>query len=115
MFDVGDGYKKYRGKCKEMCEALMLERSDLRLVRGHYHDPYWQRDEAHWWCVDATGKIVDPTREQFPSAGAGTYTEFSGTVDCTVCGKTITEDQIDHHSTGRHIYCSYDCFGSDVM
>jgi hypothetical protein len=30
-------YMKYRGKCKEMSEALVKENPKLRLVRGHYY------------------------------------------------------------------------------
>lgn len=115
MLDTDDGYLKFRGKCKEMCEALVSSSPDLRMVRGHYYEPHWDRYEQHWWCITPDGKIIDPTKDQFPSKGSGIYTEFDGFVDCTVCGKKISEDQIDGHSIGRHIYCSYECFGSDVM
>ncbi len=115
MLDGETDYLKYRGKCKEMCAALIRSDPTLRLVRGHYYEPAWARDEQHWWCVNSSGEIIDPTRDQFPSRGGSIYTEFQGILNCTVCDKEITEDQIDGHSSGRHIYCSYECFGSDVM
>ena len=33
-----DDYQRYRGKCKEMSEALIAADPSLRLVRGHYYD-----------------------------------------------------------------------------
>ncbi|HNV67896.1 MAG TPA: hypothetical protein PKN60_12325, partial [Bacteroidales bacterium] len=64
-------YLKFRGKCKEMSEAAVLEDPTLRLVRGHYWCPLWDRNEQHWWCVKPDGTIVDPTARQFPSRGLG--------------------------------------------
>jgi hypothetical protein len=115
MLDDRSDYMKFRGKCKEMSEALVASDPSLRLVRGHYYEPAWERSEQHWWCQRKDGTVVDPTKDQFPSKGNSTYTEFSGFLSCTVCDKEITEEEIDCHSSGRHIYCSYECFGSDVM
>jgi hypothetical protein len=67
-----EDYLKYRGKCKEFCEALIKQDSTLTLVRGHYFCPLWSSDEQHWWCVDSAGRIIDPTKDQFPSKGIGT-------------------------------------------
>jgi len=34
-------YDKYRGKCKEYCDAAVAADSTLTLVRGHYWCPVW--------------------------------------------------------------------------
>ena len=39
--DEQSDYLKYRGKCKEMSEALVANNPALRLVRGHYWCPIW--------------------------------------------------------------------------
>ena len=33
------GYKKFRGKCKEVCEEACEKDPSLTLVRGHYFCP----------------------------------------------------------------------------
>lgn len=106
--DAHEGYLKYRGKCKEMSEALVAENPDLRLVRGHYWDPWWNREEPHWWCVDADGVIHDPTREQFPSKGVTEfYTEFNGMVACEQCGDAVEE--ANAVACGNYMTCSNRC------
>lgn len=53
------------GKCAEATEAMMAAfPGQLRRVRGWVEDLGWGR-RAHWWCVNAEGEIVDPTRRQF--------------------------------------------------
>ena len=105
-------YVRYRGKCKEMSEALIVVDPSLRLVRGYYHDLFWGRQQ-HWWCVKADGTIVDPTKDQFPTKGAGCYEEFDGSVECEYCGKSTTEDEACFN--GHHVYCSGECCMRDVM
>ena len=100
-------YAKYRGKCKEMCQALIEKDTTLRLVRGHYFCPVWNTDEQHWWCVKPDGSIVDPTAKQFGSKGHGIYTEFDGYVNCEQCGKRIAEEDI--FPMGRFPTCSTRC------
>ena len=56
-------YMKYRGKCREMSEALVAENPELTLVRGFYHCPFWGV-QGHWWCKTKTGEIIDPTKLQ---------------------------------------------------
>ena len=105
-------YATYRGKCKELAEEAVKNDPSLRLVRGWYHCPLWGK-QAHWWAQTPDGAIVDPSVKQFPTAGAGaTYQEFDGTVECEYCGKSILLD--DAYREGRHVYCSYSCFGHDV-
>ena len=100
-------YEKYRGKCKEMCEELVIKDPSLRLVRGHYFCPVWNTEEAHWWCVDIDGNIVDPTAKQFGSKGLGTYTEFDGNITCEECGKVVKEEEAI--IMGNYAVCSNEC------
>jgi hypothetical protein len=104
---MSSDYEKYRGKCKEMSEALVTEDSTLRLVRGHYWCPIWNTEEPHWWCVKEDGTIVDPTAKQFGSKGCGEYTEFDGNITCEECGKQVLEE--DAQFMGQHPVCSYSC------
>jgi hypothetical protein len=101
-----DNYTKYRGKCKEMSEALVAADPTLRLVRGHYWDAFWG-DQPHWWCEKPDGTVVDPTKDQFPTKGKGDYHEFSGIIPCSQCGKEMTEDEAD--IDGRYAFCSGEC------
>lgn len=64
--NVDRGY----GKCREVVGRMVRAFPDLRRACGFYHCPAWGRRE-HWWCVDREGKVVDPTRAQFPSAEPG--------------------------------------------
>lgn len=102
-------YMKYRGKCKEMSEAAVLADPTLTLVRGHYYCPVWNTEEPHWWCVKPDGTIVDPTALQFGSKGLGLYTPFDGTVECSNCGKQMTEEEALFDS--NYAFCSSRCFG----
>lgn len=106
-------YLKYRGKCKEFSEQLVNKNpKNLRLVRGYYWCPFWGMQQ-HWWVEDKKGKIIDPTKDQFPSRGNGEYKEFDGNIVCSNCGKTTTEERADIH--GRYAFCSYSCYGQFVL
>ncbi len=89
--DQHERYRRFRGKCREMSEALVKEDPTLRLVRGHYLDPHWG-EQAHWWCAKPDGTVVDPTAAQFPSNGRGLYVEFDGICTCETCGKEVREE-----------------------
>lgn len=112
-----DNYSKYRGKCKEMSEALVAEDPNLTLVRGFYHCPLLGK-EQHWWCKKPNGTIVDPTKLQFPSGGIKEfYEEFDGRITCEECGKEGMEMGISEgpwQTTGRYVLCSYECYGKLV-
>jgi hypothetical protein len=117
-FDAGewnnaptDDYSKYRGKCKEMSEAAVAEDPTLTLVRGHYYCPIWG-EQPHWWAKAPDGKIVDPTKDQFPSKGIGEYVEFNGRVKCSECGKDMAEEEASYES--NYCFCSYECHGRFV-
>lgn len=105
-------YSQYRGKCKEYCEKLCLEDSTLKMVRGFYFCPIWNRDQQHWWCVNEQNEIIDPTCKQFPSNGHGIYTEFNGIVTCVECGKEVPEEEATFASS--YALCSYRCYGKLV-
>ncbi len=107
-----DDYLKYRGRCRELAEAAVKVDPTLTLIRGYYHCPFWG-EQQHWWCKAPDGKIVDPSKDQFPSKGAGVYVEFDGSYECEYCGKPVKED--DAYFNGHHAYCSYDCAYHDVM
>lgn len=109
MTRAEDDYTRFRGKCKEMSEALVAADPSLRLVRGHYVCPFWG-EQAHWWCVKPSGEIVDPTVAQFPSKGMGEYVEFDGIVKCEQCCKGMPEGEVPY-SEGRFAFCSYRCYG----
>ncbi len=63
-----DGY----GQCREVTEAMVAAFPELTRVRGHYYCWQWGERE-HWWLVDPSGEIIDPTERQFPSKGHGEY------------------------------------------
>jgi hypothetical protein len=107
-----NGYRLYRGRCKELSEAAVAADPTLTLVRGHYWCPMWNRDEPHWWTVRADGTIFDPTREQFPSKGMGEYTPFDGRIACSNCAAETNEDKAILES--NYVFCSVRCFGQFV-
>lgn len=104
-------YLKYRGKCKEMCLELLEKDPTLTLVRGHYWDAFWG-EQPHWWLTNTKGEIVDPTKDQFPTKGAGDYIPFNGMVKCSECGKEGKEEDFDH--AYNYSFCSYECHGKFV-
>ncbi len=104
-----ENYTKYRGKCKEMCQEMLANDSSLTLVRGWYYESLWNREEAHWWLKDGKGKIIDPTKLQFPSGGINEfYREFQGTIECEQCKKLINEEGAIIN--GRFAICSKECY-----
>ena len=102
-------YQQYRGKCKEMSQAAIAADPSLTLVRGHYFCPMWNTDEPHWWTKRQDGTIYDPSAKQFPSAGHGIYTPFSGMINCANCNKEIKEEDAD--IDGNYAFCCYRCHG----
>ena len=105
-------YLKYRGKCKEMSEALIEQNPKLKLIRGHYHYLNGGHIDQHWWCVDEDGKIIDPTCRQFPCKGLGEYIEFNGVITCSQCGIKVKEERATFYS--NYAYCSYECNGKHI-
>ncbi len=56
------------GHCEHAAHQMAESFPELRVVRGHVLCPAPWGKRGHWWCVDADGQIVDPTRGQFPFA-----------------------------------------------
>lgn len=84
---VGDGY----GQCRDVTASMVAAFPELTRVRGHYHCPVWGR-RGHWWCVTASGTVVDPTQAQFPSRATGHYEPWpegaeEPTGKCLNCGE----------------------------
>jgi hypothetical protein len=104
-----ENYKKYRGLCKELSEAFVIENPDYEIVRGWYYEPLWSREEPHWWCKHKeTGEIHDPTKLQFPSGGIMQfYREFDGILQCEQCGKEVEEKEAGFY--GNYAFCSVHC------
>jgi hypothetical protein len=86
----GDGY----GQCREVTETMLAAFPELTRVRGHYYCPAWGERE-HWWLVTTAQEIVDPTKQQFPSCGRGTY---------------IPHDETAPEPTGRCPNCNDYCY-----
>lgn len=104
--DIMSDYKLFRGKCKELSEAAIVQDPTLKLVRGHYYCHVWGKQQ-HWWCEKPDGTIFDPTCRQFPSKGNGVYEPFSGVVECEQCGKKVQEEEARFDS--RYAFCSLKC------
>jgi len=109
---IVEDYIKYRGKCKEYCEAAIAEDPTLTIVRGHYWDYMWG-EQAHWWTVRTDGTIYDPTKAQFPSNGMGDYTPFNGIITCAQCGKEVPEEDAQYY--GNYAFCSGEHIYAFVM
>lgn len=114
---IAEGYRVFRGRCKEMCEELVKQDPELEMVRGHIMVPSWPSDpmQPHWWCKRPDGAIVDPTWEQFPFQNPPAriyYVEFDGTVECADCGKVGRENEFTFES--RYAFCSHRCHGRFV-
>lgn len=60
------------GTCGQVTLDMLAAFPELTRVRGHYYCSSWG-ERAHWWLVSPDGAIVDPTAQQFPSQGTGTY------------------------------------------
>lgn len=63
-----DGY----GDCEQYSKAMAKAFPELTVVYGLYHCPIWGT-RNHFWCLTSDDKIIDPTKNQFPSKGIGLY------------------------------------------
>lgn len=114
---------KYWGKCADYVSNLIENDPSLTAVRGHYLCYQDNESYPHWWAVDEQGKIIDPTAKQFRSNGHGYYEEFSGTVECSQCGKEmvladhddpLAETEQIIGGNGNYIFCGDICYGKFV-
>lgn len=103
-----------RGTCERAARELANRDTKLRVVRGHFLCPYWG-EQAHWWCEDQDGTIIDPTVQQFPSHAFVTkdnYHEWDGSLSCANCGKVgIQDESWTITGNGHYAVCSYTCHG----
>jgi len=113
MTELTYQYAKYRGKCKEYCDAMLKEDPTLTLKRGYYHCTWSATREPHWWLVDTEGNIVDPTAEQFMSLGRGVYEEYDGEPVCEDCGTKKPEKEF--YVLVPYPICSVECYGNFVI
>jgi hypothetical protein len=100
------------GQCSSAVAAMVKEFPELRIVRGHVFDLMWGQ-RSHWWLVTVDGKIVDPTKSQFPCVMG--YEEWvPGTEvrvgSCMQCGQEIWEavESLDGPPIRRYS-CSKEC------
>lgn len=96
------------GTCKETTLAMQEAFPELTRVRGHYYClPWGERD--HWWLIDPDGKIVDPTKAQFPCYGCGQYIAWNEgdpepTGKCLNCGEYVYDDASHCNDTCRQAF-----------
>lgn len=96
------------GHCEQVTEKMVAAFPELKRVKGHYYCLVWG-ERGHWWCVAPDGAIVDPTKIQFPSKGAGQYVELDPDAEqpiglCLNCGGECYASQGGTPNT-----CSKEC------
>ncbi|MDB4312078.1 hypothetical protein N9937_01480 [bacterium] len=106
--DQQSDYSRYRGNCKQFCDAAVIEDPTLEIKRGWFIDINDVKHE-HWWTVRPDGTIHDPTIKQFAFNGiGGGYQEFDGTFECSQCGKVDNADTMTHES--NYHFCDGRCY-----
>lgn len=98
------------GKCEEYTQKMNDVFPELERVRGHYFCPIWGKRE-HWWLISSRGKIVDPTKNQFPSKGIGEYVQLDESMPeptgkCPNCGEYVYEN---------NYFCCDNCEGTYMV
>lgn len=117
--DIKSNYQIFRGKCYQACIKLQEVLPDLRLTKGWYLQPGWDRNSCqHWWLTTPNGDIVDPTAYQFLNPNIKElYEEFdeeNTLLNCYVCNKELTYKEAKYNSHGNYVLCSGECYGSLV-
>ena len=85
--------------CAHATRLMVLEFPELCRVRGHYRCSLWG-ERLHWWCKTPDGEILDPTKIQFPSHGAGDYLPW---------------DESSPEPTGKCANCGVYVYGGDMF
>lgn len=85
-----------RFQCAAFTRAFQQRFPDLRRVAGFYHGVNGAPLGEHWWLEDSTGRIVDPTADQFACQGRGRYVRYDPQQHTVVKGKCM------HCGTGLH-------------
>lgn len=80
-------------QCREVSEAMANAFPELTRVCGHYVAPI-DGMRPHWWLIDADKRVIDPTRHQFQSEGAGEYVQLEKPpiARCQNCGEPFFDD-----------------------
>ena len=86
-----------KNKCKEYSEQMQKAFPELRLVRGYYECPF-QVPLPHWWLITDKDEVIDPTAQQFKSAGHGEYRAYNEDLGepvgkCVECGELYYEEK----------------------
>ena len=86
-----------RGRCGVVAAEMIEAFPELRMRHGTFGA------EPHWWCVDTSGAIVDPTRHQFAFEGEYNGTapvRYTDTADGRVVPRVACRDAIPLLRTG---------------
>lgn len=81
------------GQCAQACHAMAAAFPELRITNGEIYAILDPEPRLHWWLVDPTGEIVDPTAHQFQ--GIAEYIEIDDShparnferMKCMNCGE----------------------------
>ena len=65
------------GMCQSFTSEFATAFPELRRVPGFYRCRDGWNGGEHWWLVDLQGAVIDPTADQFPDQGQGTYEAYS--------------------------------------
>lgn len=101
-------FKTSHNHCSQFTRHMAERFPELRRVAGFYLSPAGASHGEHWWLESSEGLIVDPTADQWPSRGKGTYIRYDPTKhlvskgSCPSCGVGL------YSRTGSHP-CSREC------
>jgi hypothetical protein len=76
--------------CKSATDAMIQTFPELTQIRGHVISTSRLDPAPHWWCINITGNIFDPTENQFGTIVAYYPHDESlpePTGKCPNCGK----------------------------
>lgn len=103
--------RKYRSSycnCGPFTRVMASLFPELMRVAGFYSAPNGASQGEHWWLTDSHGTIVDPTADQFPSQGTGTYVEYDPKLHLLLKGKCMNCGTALYTRDGAYP-CSREC------
>jgi len=100
--EVRPGY----GNCHSASLDMSIADPSLLLRVGYYRCTEDGLTYAHWWCEDVSGKVHDPTADQFLSKGSGEYRWIIP--GCEICGNDVDVQ------SGTTAVCSGRCHAAMV-
>jgi hypothetical protein len=103
-----DGRNLYalRGKCQSFSQKMVKAFPELRLRKGFYYDAEWGQ-EQHYWTIDPSGGVIDPTAAQFPSRGIGVYEHLEDSE--LPIGKCMNCGNLSYQGAPSPYICSKEC------